>query len=583
MKGSMSEIVSQNDAVLLKTALGYLDRGFSIIPIGQGKKPLIEWKYYQEHKPSREEVESWYTKSHAIGIGIVTGKISGLVVLDYEQGQEIPELPETVEAVSGGGGRHFYYKYPDNILIPNKIRPLGKNVLMDVKSDGGYIIAPPSHHPSGDSYKWDKSFEQIEIADFPEHWIGMLQDKALVKNSDSTPIAEGVAEGNRNDAAAKLTGKLLHYLPKNEWSVTAWPLIESWNLTNHPPLGADELRSVFTSISSRAEKNVKTIAPLSSPPWHISELLALPDVPIQWVVENLIPRESITMLSGHPRAFKTWIVLHIAAQVASGGSVFGKFQTTRTKVLIIDEEDSSFIIKDRSKKLSMSKDDDIYVWIQQGFKADNEEHLKQLKWFILENNIGLVCLDSFRRIQNRDENVAKEVAEVFECIREISKLGVAVLITHHHRKQSFLQRGATDQSLRGSSDILASLDGHLMVERNDLENVLQIRQTKIRVAEEIKPFEVKIVKSYEGLVSLEYSGELAEAKVKKEVAKDLLLALLTEEEIDRATIDLQLSGQVGKTAIGTALQELVTEELIKEHVGPKNKKHYSKPESTSAL
>ena len=67
----------------LEAALEYLDRGWSIIPIKpEGKRPAIKWLDYQERQPTEKEVEEWWTKWPTYDIAIVTGAISGVVVVD---------------------------------------------------------------------------------------------------------------------------------------------------------------------------------------------------------------------------------------------------------------------------------------------------------------------------------------------------------------------------------------------------------------------------------------------------------------------------------------------------------------------
>lgn len=560
---------------LLVHAKKYLDRGFSIIPVGYDKRPTIKsWKYYQSNKPTLEEVKAWFLHGTATGIAIITGKISNLIVLDFEHDAVIPELPDTVVAKSGGGGKHFYFKYPEGVELPNVV---GLNSQpIDVRSNGGYIIAPPSLHKSGNHYEWEIGFEKIELAEFPEHWIDIIQDRQSSQNKTNfNLLVNGVEEGGRNDAAAKLIGKLLHHIPDQNF---AWPLVHGWNLLNKPPLPLNELQSVFSSIAKKHLQGSKEVnnLPLKDP-IHISELFSQPDEKVEWVIKDLIAVGSLNMISAPPKSFKTWTILHIASRVANGQKVFNWFDTSKSNVLIVDEEDAPSILKSRLKMLNASESSNIYFWIQTGFKIDNPQHLNALLDFIVKKDIKLVNIDSFRRVQMRDENSAKEVAEVFEEFRKISKLGVAVLITHHHRKQGILGKNSPEQNIRGSSDILASLDGHLVVDRNYEDHALTIDQNKQRVIEEMRPFKVKIIKNDRGLLSLEYDGEIPVAKLKKEEGMELIVEFLVNGEQSRSAIDLAIVGKIGKSAIGEALKELVKSNRISERREGRGKKFYFLP------
>ena len=70
---------------ILEWAIRYQGHGFSIIPVGKDKKPTIPWKKYQTERATKEQVEEWFKGDNPPGIGIVTGKISGITVVDVEK------------------------------------------------------------------------------------------------------------------------------------------------------------------------------------------------------------------------------------------------------------------------------------------------------------------------------------------------------------------------------------------------------------------------------------------------------------------------------------------------------------------
>ena len=73
-----------------KAALLYRDKGFSVIPVKGNKKPYIPWTEFQERKATVEEIEQWWKKWPGANVGIVTGKISGVVVkADPETGEAL--------------------------------------------------------------------------------------------------------------------------------------------------------------------------------------------------------------------------------------------------------------------------------------------------------------------------------------------------------------------------------------------------------------------------------------------------------------------------------------------------------------
>lgn len=226
--------------ILKNAALQYLSRGISIIPVGTDKIPLIKWQEFQERRATSEEVEKWWQQFPDAQIGIVTGKISGLIVVDVEAGGKTDWLPPTTIAKSGGGGRHFYYSY---VEFQNKARI---RELTDIRGNGGYIIAPPSRSLKG-NYEWLTKIDPLPF--FPKHLFG---DDTSISKTDWQRVLSGVGTGERNQTAASVIGKLLRTFNRKEDLEAAWQATVGWNSFNNPPLQERELRMTFDSISRRA-------------------------------------------------------------------------------------------------------------------------------------------------------------------------------------------------------------------------------------------------------------------------------------------------------------------------------------------
>ena len=138
----------------LVAALAYRKRGWSVIAMqARGKRPIVPWLRYESEFASVATVRGWFSRWPQANVGIVTGALSGLIVLDVDPRHGGDEslrqiestagaLPVTVEARSGGGGRHVYFAHP-GVRVPNRI---GLRSGLDVRGDGGCIVAPPSVH-----------------------------------------------------------------------------------------------------------------------------------------------------------------------------------------------------------------------------------------------------------------------------------------------------------------------------------------------------------------------------------------------------------------------------------------------------
>ena len=83
------------------------------------------------------------------------------------------ELPPTVEVRTGGGGRHVYFRMPDDVDVRNSV-DLGGLPGLDVRGTGGYVLLPPSDHASGNLYAWIRDPESTRLAEAPGWLLEMM-------------------------------------------------------------------------------------------------------------------------------------------------------------------------------------------------------------------------------------------------------------------------------------------------------------------------------------------------------------------------------------------------------------------------
>jgi hypothetical protein len=239
-------------------ARDYLARGWSVIPlIPREKRPLLPWAEFQQRPPSGEEIDAWYGRWRDANVGVVTGAASGLVVLDIDVHhggteslasleREHGSVPDTVEALTGGGGRHLYFAHPGG-MVHNRA---GLEPGIDVRGDGGYIVAPPSLHPSGKRYAWIAAPGAVPLARLPPWLLERLTARAGTGHPLAhwrQLIAVGVDEGERNNSIASLAG---HLLWRGVDPVVALELLLCWNARRcSPPLSDDEVARVVDSIA----------------------------------------------------------------------------------------------------------------------------------------------------------------------------------------------------------------------------------------------------------------------------------------------------------------------------------------------
>jgi hypothetical protein len=230
------------------TALEYIDYGLNIIPVKVDKTPAItSWKKYQQEKINFDEFISLTKTKEALGqvqgIALITGQISGITVIDFDNGSEdIFKGIETPTVQTGGGGKHYYFKYTEKISQ-------GHNATLhiDVRNDGGYALMPPSITNKG-SYFWIKDLK-TPLAELPQDFINLYSKNIVKKVLDFS----GAVEGSRNQTAVSVVGKLVANF-RHDLDL-AWVSFKSWNDRNTPPLPDEELKTIFNWCVNLDTKN----------------------------------------------------------------------------------------------------------------------------------------------------------------------------------------------------------------------------------------------------------------------------------------------------------------------------------------
>jgi RecA-family ATPase len=296
----------------------------------------------------------------------------------------------------------------------------------------------------------------------------------------------------------------------------------------------------------------------------------------KWVIEKLIPHQGITIISGAPASFKTWVLLRMAIDIAKGESLVGQFKCEKNSVLIIDEENPLRIVRERMYALGAGVKLPIYYLSQKGFLVSKKGMIEDVLAICEEKKIDIIFIDSLVRINNADENDASKMAEVFRGIRRFCQSGKTVIITHHERKEGAFGSSAQNR-LRGSSDIQAAVDCHLAIRRDKNEKTkITIEQAKLRSDEEIASFEMAIRKNNNESTEVIYLGLHSEDASKKDLAKEATQVILEEEkdglpmkEIFQKVKEVK---KVGDKNIREAIKELMAEEIIVERKGGGNTK-----------
>jgi hypothetical protein len=244
--------------LMLKTARTLAEKGLAIFPcLPRDKRPATPHGL-KDATTDQIEIENWWHQNPNCNIGIATGAASGVFVTDLDGvDAEVElrkleaqhgELPATVESITGRG-RHLFFRCPER-PVRNSAGRIAAGI--DVRATGGYVIAPPSIHPSGKRYSWSVD-SAATFAAAPEWLLSIIAEP---ENGTVAPASEWralvcncVAEGQRNSSVARLAGYLLRRFID---PMVALELVQSWNAMRcTPPLPPDEIVAIVNSICGR--------------------------------------------------------------------------------------------------------------------------------------------------------------------------------------------------------------------------------------------------------------------------------------------------------------------------------------------
>jgi len=242
---------------LHKTARSYARLGLAVFPLQpKGKTPATSSGCLQA-TTDKDVIDGWWNAGPDMNIGIATGSVSGIFVVDIddEAGESTlrelertnGDLPATVEAITGRG-RHCYFRLGDGDPIHNSASAIGPG--LDIRGNGGYVVAPPSVHPSGRKYAWSVD-SAAEFADAPAWLIEKIEQPTSGKGKPleawHAVLTQPIANGTRNATLAEITGKLLFH---DVNLILIRDLLICVNATRcEPPVSLDEVEQIVASVA----------------------------------------------------------------------------------------------------------------------------------------------------------------------------------------------------------------------------------------------------------------------------------------------------------------------------------------------
>ena len=534
----MAESLQPNHPrTMLDYARAYAARGWSVVPVRPGEKiPAVPWAQFQHRRASDQELCDWFGDGR-MGIGIVTGAISGFFVADFD-GEEGHRTHDKIGAhlpgpasLTGGGGIHVLCRHP-GIRIPTR---KGLAPGMDIRGDGGFIVAPPSVHSSGSSYQWDVDNHPDDVAmhDAPAWFIDRITADAPPGPGHAAPVQRGagplgldlgqITDGRetymRNTILAvcrELRDKLGRLPTTEELTEAAWPQYASKVDFSRPGRGPDEFAAKVAYTLRRAASGAVrgleapadpfgeagaesggTEAPGLDvfPTYGIGDIIAMP--PPVWLVEGIITTDGVGGIYGPPASLKSFLALGMALCIAYGKPWMDR-ETKQAGILYVAAEG----VRGMGRRIRAWQHKNGLAGVDAPFRllaatvnlTEPEQAAKLIRTAIAAAEaegcqIGLVIIDTVARaMAGADENSAQDMGRFIAGLDAIkAEVGCAVLGIHHSGKDA--TRGA-----RGSSAFLGAMDMLGRVERSEMGDLVTLIIEKQKEDEEGDPLALSVEK-----------------------------------------------------------------------------------------
>jgi hypothetical protein len=562
-------VAEQSETPMLQHALDYLADGYPVFPVcsplmgkhyhghtlctNPGKVPLVPWAPYQERLPTDPEVRVWWIRWPNANIGMATGLLSNVLVLDADGTEARKEclkrggIEHTPTVWTGKiGGAHYHLAYPGGDVRNFARRMPGT----DMRAQGGYVLLPPSVHASGNLYRWAEHTRTLPHAPVPDWLTELIHERGSDFGSssegeyrepmDAEAALGGFDQGERDDGLFRFACRMRH---DDTPQAMAEALIVVAARACRPPFpDADAIAKVRYVYQKYEPGGVGpevdadgwfapegvTAQPAADPPpavfsRPISELLAQPDVEPDWMVDQLFTVGSNGWVAAEPKVGKSWVVLELAYALSTGSPFLGRFAIKQPRrVLYIQEEDTETRVKRRLVRLiagdatrSAPSDEYFRYVIRLGFKLDSLPWLEALRQDIMAHKPEVVIMDVFNRLHGADENNQKEMTELLNrLIRLNTDYGCSFLLVHHNKKAQAGLDVRANQMIRGSGVLAGWAECSLYLRRAKEQHTI-IVTPESKDAPEMDDFTITLADTEDGGMFLQVGEHEPEARMPK--------------------------------------------------------------------
>lgn len=443
---------------LKEWAFKYADAGLSVFPLRERDKRPATANGFKDATTDKTQIERWWKENPNYNIGIATGSPSGgLVVVDVDEDKEKGktglssiqnwmkkngQIPKTVEVVTGRGGLHAYYFCEKQ--LSNRTNVLDS---VDIRADGGYVVAPPSIHPNGNSYRFADGFGlEYGIKDAGD----IVVELATFKQSspkETFNLSGAIPEGTRVDTLFKLTCSLIDK-GMSEIAIRNAVRVEN-NTRCNPPLSEEELeKEVFQAFKRDYVPTHDFVQEASKPDDTVLPQIVnfgnlyghLPEVkPV--LIEGILRQGHKMIISSGSKAGKSYLLINLAIKIAEGWSWLG-FKCTQGKVLYINMEIDEASILNRfdseykALKLdTISNRNNIDIWTLRGYSMPLSKLVEHIGDDVKNAGYSAIIIDPLYKVMQGDENNNSDIAQMVTGFDKLAnETGASIIYAHHYSK-----------------------------------------------------------------------------------------------------------------------------------------------------
>ena len=473
---------------LAYAALGILRQGFPVFPVDRAKKPLVKWEPYQQRLPIEDQLKRWWQRWPGANVGMATGRVSRLVVVDCDSEEATsrfvdtyPEVQDTSQAETGRG-THFYFAFEEGVR--NSSGLLGPEI--DVRGEGGFVILPPSLHANGNRYRW---LNESDPQPLPDRLRNLLakQNKNRTQPSELSSVKEKIREGQRNTTLTSLAGSLRRRgLDTDTINVV---LVTVNGLRCTPPLPNTDVEKIARSVGLY-EPSFPSL--IESDGMDGTGIVWAKDVPppsegdkIESLWGPFLYPQSLHLLSGDAGLAKTTLGYSLSVSLVRGESFAGFSPPRPLRILYFDLETPELLFREKLYRISENNPPEGLAFARD-FNVEGALALvKAHKFDLMIVDTGNEAFDTREEEDNAEAN--KQMRQLRRLIQET---GVAILVFYHMGKNPsakgvYKLRGASARP--AAADIVLNLeeDGYV---RDGLKffEVIKLEVVKSRWAEKGK-------------------------------------------------------------------------------------------------